>query len=219
MSDPKILLLDEATSALDPVAERGVQEALRTAMRGRTNLVIAHRLSTIIDADCIAVMGKGQVVEQGSYDELVAKKGAFFRLLEAQSLAVAAADDQPESKSGVEALEDGPGSSNEKDTLASDGKDGQDEHEEKPERKESVGFVAGLRAQERPMLFVSIVFSILCGCTNTAQSVILSAVSECLITRKCGANANVTPTSASQLLVRTRTTTRNCGTMSTSGLQ
>ncbi len=75
-----ILILDEATSALDTESERLVQEALQRLMTGRTTLIIAHRLTTIEHADRIAVMAAGQVVEQGTHLELVAKRGLYARL-------------------------------------------------------------------------------------------------------------------------------------------
>ena len=81
IKDPKVLLLDEATSALDAESERVVQDALDRLMVGRTTIVVAHRLSTIRDADCIAVVYKGNIVEQGSHDELMAKKGSYARLV------------------------------------------------------------------------------------------------------------------------------------------
>ncbi len=80
LKDAPILILDEATSALDTITEARIQRALARLTRGRTTFIIAHRLSTIRDADCILVLDRGQVVEQGSYDELVARGGMFARL-------------------------------------------------------------------------------------------------------------------------------------------
>ncbi len=79
-----ILLLDEATSALDAENERLVQQALDEAMEGRTTLVIAHRLATVLKADRIVVMEEGRVVEEGTHDQLVAKKGLYARLASLQ---------------------------------------------------------------------------------------------------------------------------------------
>uniref|UniRef100_A0A8C4HCB9 Bile salt export pump n=1 Tax=Dicentrarchus labrax TaxID=13489 RepID=A0A8C4HCB9_DICLA len=79
--DPKILLLDEATSALDTESEKTVQEALDKAREGRTCIVIAHRLSTIQNSDIIAVMSRGFVIEKGAHDQLMALKGAYYKLV------------------------------------------------------------------------------------------------------------------------------------------
>lgn len=80
MKDPPILLLDEATSALDSETERGIQDALRRAGKGRTVLTIAHRLSTVAEASRIVVLEKGAVVEQGAHDELLALDGRYAQL-------------------------------------------------------------------------------------------------------------------------------------------
>lgn len=82
--NPKILILDEATSALDTISERQIQEATANLAKTRTTLIVAHRLSTIRDADKIAVIGHGGLQEFGTYEELMEKKGAFYRLKEMQ---------------------------------------------------------------------------------------------------------------------------------------
>jgi len=84
VKDPKILLLDEATSALDAESERVVQDALDRLMVGRTTVVVAHRLSTIRDADCIAVVYKGKLIEQGTHQQLLAQNGSYTRLVGGQ---------------------------------------------------------------------------------------------------------------------------------------
>lgn len=78
--DPKIIILDEATSALDNLSERHVQQAMEQLMKGRTTFLVAHRLSTVKNADRIVVMKKGNIVETGTYDELLALKGEFYKL-------------------------------------------------------------------------------------------------------------------------------------------
>ncbi|WXC62214.1 hypothetical protein SNK03_008074 [Fusarium graminearum] len=89
VSDPKILLLDEATSALDTKSEGVVQAALENAAEGRTTITIAHRLSTIRDAHNIVVMSEGRIVEQGTHNELLEKKTAYYKLVSAQNIAAA----------------------------------------------------------------------------------------------------------------------------------
>jgi len=86
LKNPPIMILDEATSALDTESERLVQEALENMMRNRTSLVIAHRLSTIQNADNIVVMQKGEIVEQGTHEELIRQGGVYRKLVEMQQL-------------------------------------------------------------------------------------------------------------------------------------
>lgn len=84
LKDPKILLLDEATSALDTQSERVVQEALDRVMVGRTTIVVAHRLSTVRHANKIVVVDEGRVVEEGTHEQLVARKGLYAELVSKQ---------------------------------------------------------------------------------------------------------------------------------------
>jgi ATP-binding cassette subfamily B protein len=84
LADPEILILDEATSSVDTRTEVLVQKAMAGLMKGRTAFVIAHRLSTIRDADVILVMNHGRIMEQGTHDELLAKRGFYFDLYNSQ---------------------------------------------------------------------------------------------------------------------------------------
>ena len=89
LADPAILILDEATSSVDTRTEVLIQEAMAALRSQRTSFVIAHRLSTIRDADTILVMEAGRIVEQGDHVELLARRGAYFRLYNAQFRAAA----------------------------------------------------------------------------------------------------------------------------------
>jgi subfamily B ATP-binding cassette protein MsbA len=84
LANPRILLLDEATSSLDSESEAMIQDGLRSLRRGRTTFVIAHRLSTIRSSDQILVLEGGQIVEQGSHDQLLAKDGRYKQLYDKQ---------------------------------------------------------------------------------------------------------------------------------------
>ncbi len=84
LADPKILILDEATSSVDTRTEIMIQKAMDNLMKGRTNFVIAHRLSTIRDADLILVMNEGNIIEQGSHEELMAANGFYTNLYNSQ---------------------------------------------------------------------------------------------------------------------------------------
>ena len=85
LKNPPIMILDEATSALDTESERLVQVALENMMKNRTSIIIAHRLSTIQNADQIVVMQKGEIAEQGTHAELIAKNGVYKKLVDMQS--------------------------------------------------------------------------------------------------------------------------------------
>lgn len=80
VADPPVLILDEATSSIDTRTEKLVQQGMDALMIGRTSFVIAHRLSTVKNADCIMVMEQGRIIERGTHDELIAKKGRYYQL-------------------------------------------------------------------------------------------------------------------------------------------
>ena len=80
VADPPVLILDEATSSIDTRTEKLVQDGMDALMYGRTTFVIAHRLSTVRNADCIMVMDQGRIIERGTHDELMEKKGTYYRL-------------------------------------------------------------------------------------------------------------------------------------------
>ena len=81
---PSILILDEATSSIDTRTEMQIQSAFQKLMEGRTSFIVAHRLSTIQNADIILVMKDGKIIEQGSHEELLAKKGFYTNLYMSQ---------------------------------------------------------------------------------------------------------------------------------------
>ena len=80
LSDPRLLILDEATSSVDTTTEKQIEHALETLMEGRTSFVIAHRLSTIVGSDQIVVLDNGRIVERGTHEQLLAKRGRYYHL-------------------------------------------------------------------------------------------------------------------------------------------
>ncbi len=94
--NPHILMLDEATSSVDTATEKEIQKALDNLVQGRTTIAIAHRLSTLRRADRLIVLERGEVVEIGSHDELIAQQGAYWRLYEAQARNVDTEDETPD---------------------------------------------------------------------------------------------------------------------------
>src|SRR5690625_2117684 len=86
LADPTILVLDEATSNIDTITELKIQEALQRLMHGRTSFVIAHRLNTIQEADKIIMLEHGEIIEQGSHEELLEQEGNYYQLYTGQLL-------------------------------------------------------------------------------------------------------------------------------------
>lgn len=80
VADPPVMILDEATSSIDTRTEALVQRGMDALMEGRTTFVIAHRLSTVRNSDCIMVLDHGRIIERGSHEELIAKKGTYYQL-------------------------------------------------------------------------------------------------------------------------------------------
>ena len=89
LKDPRILILDEATSSVDTRTEMNIQSAMVALMKNRTSLIIAHRLSTIRDADVIVVISGGRVAEAGNHEELLERKGEYYKLYSSQFAGVA----------------------------------------------------------------------------------------------------------------------------------
>lgn len=84
LTNPRILILDEATSSIDTRTEQQIQSAMDNLMKGRTSFIIAHRLSTIKNADLILVMNQGDIIEQGTHEELLEKDGFYANLYNSQ---------------------------------------------------------------------------------------------------------------------------------------
>lgn len=85
LHNPRILILDEATSSVDVETEKQIQEAIGRLIQGRTTFAIAHRLSTLRNASRLIVLEKGEIAEIGTHEELMAKKGAFYNLVQSQT--------------------------------------------------------------------------------------------------------------------------------------
>lgn len=187
VSDPKILLLDEATSALDTKSEGVVQAALDVAAQGRTTIVIAHRLSTIKTADNIVVMSQGRIVEQGSHDELLENKSAYYNLVEAQRISAENEEKNAEENAEMDEAEEElvksltpeKEISREKLERSTTGKSVSsailESRNSSSERQYSlwtlIKVVGSFNKKEVPYMLVGLVFSIIAGAGNPTQSV------------------------------------------------
>jgi ATP-binding cassette subfamily B (MDR/TAP) protein 1 len=200
VSDPKILLLDEATSALDTKSEGVVQAALEAAAEGRTTITIAHRLSTIKDAHNIVVMSQGRIVEQGNHDELLEKRGAYYKLVTAQAIAAVnemtaeeqeAMDQEEEAalirKASTRNKESGSGAVPEDpdDDIQGRLHKSQSQHSassmalaaRKTDQKKNYGLwtlikvIASFNRQEWKLMMIGLFFSAICGGGNPTQAV------------------------------------------------
>ncbi|CAD6573798.1 MAG: GTPase-activating protein [Alectoria sarmentosa] len=187
VSDPKILLLDEATSALDTKSEGVVQAALDVAAQGRTTIVIAHRLSTIKTADNIVVMSQGRIVEQGSHDELLENKSAYYNLVETQRISAENEEKNAEENAEMDEAEEElvksltpeKEISREKLERSTTGKSVSsailESRNSSSERQYSlwtlIKVVGSFNKKEVPYMLVGLVFSIIAGAGNPTQSV------------------------------------------------
>ncbi|RHZ74187.1 hypothetical protein Glove_227g57 [Diversispora epigaea] len=175
IKNPAILLLDEATSALDTESEHLVQEALdkATASKSFTSIVIAHRLSTVKNADKIVVMNQGEIVEIGNHEELIAKRGAYYDLVQAQELKV-------EEDKDVEEIEVSSQSEDEDDMTQDDSdiKIGlksleEEEDKKKLEQPSPFGKILKLQKSEYPLFFTGLIGSVISGLIFPIFSILL----------------------------------------------
>lgn len=203
VSDPKILLLDEATSALDSRSEGVVQAALEQASEGRTTISIAHRLSTIKDAHNIVVMSQGRIVEQGTHNQLLEKRGAYYNLVTAQNIAadneMTAEEEEAineeeeklirkktsEKETNVEGFAEDPDDNiqdrlNRTETtkslssVALQGKKADDET--KYSLWTLIKLIASFNRDEWPLMLIGVFFSIICGGLNPTQALFFAKI-------------------------------------------
>ncbi|XP_055916390.1 multidrug resistance protein homolog 49 [Eupeodes corollae] len=169
--NPKILLLDEATSALDPTSERRVQDALEVASQGRTTLVVSHRLSTVTNADKIVFVRDGTVMEQGTHEELMAKKGLYYGLVNATKRNEEVIQDQgPRLTKMASFKKKSDGSVIDEDSESED-EDSPQKKEKKEKYKVSFSKLMKLNAPEKWFIISGCIAAALHGCTFTVWAV------------------------------------------------
>lgn len=181
VSDPKILLLDEATAALDTKSESLVQDALDRASQGRTTIVIAHRLSTIKKADNIVVMAKGQIVEQGTHEELIRADGVYASLVQAQELTsknnpstrMSAGNDDTEKEEKVGMEEDKLALVRTATSAPSEFHSKKNEKDQEYGTWELIKFSWAMNAGEHTTMTIGLVFSFLAGSNPAIQAIFL----------------------------------------------
>ena len=181
ISNPKILLLDEATSALDTQSEAAVQAAIEAASKERTTVIIAHRLSTIREADNIAVMNDGEIVEQGRHNELLKYDGVYSRLVQAQRMgrktsSPPAKSSKPSSRSGTDGFDDPEVAlrRSEHDEKASLGLQTQSRTKSDNSLRALVEFIWSLSKQDRRIILLGTVFSTISGGNQPARGIIFA---------------------------------------------
>ncbi|KAK5990194.1 ABC multidrug transporter atrD [Cladobotryum mycophilum] len=201
VSDPRILLLDEATSALDTKSEGVVQAALEAAAAGRTTITIAHRLSTIKDADNIVVMAAGCIVEQGTHDELVANKSAYYNLVSAQHITATEGPmtghelvNEKEMLSPVDPDDDIAAKLKRLSAQNSTSSAVLQGHVEEEETKYStldlLKFIASFNRDEWKRMVLGLFFSILCGGANIVAAVFFAKEIN-ILTKALAPNADI----------------------------
>uniref|UniRef100_A0A8C7VH45 ATP-binding cassette sub-family B member 5 n=1 Tax=Oncorhynchus mykiss TaxID=8022 RepID=A0A8C7VH45_ONCMY len=175
VKNPKILLLDEATSALDTQSESVVQAALDKARAGRTTIVIAHRLSTIRTADVIAGFSNGEVVEQGTHRELMAKKGVYYSLV-MQQLEVG--NEEGIENGGFEKNSISSGRVEMKPTRRKSKKSKKDKKEKKPDEAPDIPFtrILALNKPEWPYMLVGTLSSLVGGAVYPCVAIIFAKI-------------------------------------------
>jgi len=164
LKNPSVLLLDEATSALDTESEKVVQDALEKVMKGRTTIVVAHRLATIRDADLIMVLSNGKVVETGTDDELMQKKGHYFELVKLQGMG----------RRGTVAQHVQEGSKKDDDEVVHNDK--KEDAEKKKLKPVSLGRLFALNKPEIPWIVLGTLAGIANGVANPVFAIIFSKV-------------------------------------------